>query len=222
MSTFDKVWEDVHRNRQWGKYPTIDVVKFVARNYYNAERSKVKILDLGCGAGANTWFLAKEGFDAYGIDGSETAIANAGSYLKTLGLTANFHVGDIAETPYENNYFDAIVECAVLFTNLVPGIRDILRECYRVLKVQGKIFSTGLYNPETTLFGKGKKIEDMTYTDIPGPPFEGLGRIHYFVREEIIELYTQAGFRNLQIDKTLYTEYGGELTLSYYNASGEK
>ena len=72
--TFDEIWEDIHKNKEWGRYPSEEVIRFVARNYYNQDRDKVKILDFGCGAGANTWFLAREGFDTYAFDGSKTAV----------------------------------------------------------------------------------------------------------------------------------------------------
>ena len=222
MSTFDEKWEEVHKKRQWGKYPNIDVVKFVARNFFNSERNVIKILDLGCGAGANTWFLAREGFSAYGIDGSKSAIENADSYLQSSNLNAKLHVGDISETPYGNDYFDAIIECGVLCANLKSGISVILDECHRILKPQGLIFSTHLFNPETSSYGKGTKLEDNTYTDIPVPPFEGIGRVHYFVRDEVSDLFEQASFDSLQIDKTTYTEFNGKVTISYYLAHGIK
>ena len=75
--TFDKAWEKVHREREWGKYPSEDIIRFVARNYYRENRTEIKILDIGCGQGANTWYLAKEGFQTYGFYGSESAINKA-------------------------------------------------------------------------------------------------------------------------------------------------
>lgn len=47
--SFDQTWEEIHKNQSWGKYPTEHVIRFIARNYYSQERSKIKILDFGCG-----------------------------------------------------------------------------------------------------------------------------------------------------------------------------
>ena len=91
MKSFSKEWEEIHRNQEWGKYPSEQLVRFIARNFYNKDRKNIKILDFGCGAGANTWFLAREGFDVYAFDGSESAVNRAKEYLNKDGY--NFCYG---------------------------------------------------------------------------------------------------------------------------------
>ena len=74
MKSFDTTWETIHATQEWGKYPAEPVIRFVARNYYNKVRITIKILDFCCGAGSNTWYLAREGFDVYAFDGSVSAV----------------------------------------------------------------------------------------------------------------------------------------------------
>ena len=64
-------WERNYINKRFNKYPYDEVVSFIFKNYNNATRNKTKILDLGCGGGNNSYFIAKEGFDLYAIDGSK-------------------------------------------------------------------------------------------------------------------------------------------------------
>ena len=70
-----EIWEDIFQNNEWGKYPSLAVVRFVARNFYKVpNRKDIRILELGCGTGANLWYCAREGFSVIGLDGSKTAI----------------------------------------------------------------------------------------------------------------------------------------------------
>src|SRR5580698_5080821 len=99
--TWDPVWEAIFRSKSWGKYPPEHVIRFVARSFFTAEdRSKVKLLEIGCGPGANVWFMAREGFSVCGIDGSATAIERATKRLATEGLMADLRVGDYAQLPW--------------------------------------------------------------------------------------------------------------------------
>ena len=69
-----KIWEETFVKKEWGKYPSIPLVKFIASNFYEvADRSHIRILEIGCGTGANIWFMAKEGFQVYGIDFSQSS-----------------------------------------------------------------------------------------------------------------------------------------------------
>ena len=62
------------------------------------------------GAGANTWFLAREGFDVYAFDGSKSAIGRVKTLLSKDNLTANLKVCDAIEMDYPNDYFDFAID----------------------------------------------------------------------------------------------------------------
>jgi SAM-dependent methyltransferase len=220
--TFNDIWENVHKNARWGRYPSEDVVRFVARNYYSKDRSSIKILDLGCGAGSNTWYLAREGFDVYAVDGSAAAVRKNLSYLDELGLRANVAVSDLAELKYGDGFFDVVIDSAAISANTVNAVAMILSETYRVLKTNGTLFSTGLFSYEATGFGDGKEIETGTYDNIGKGPLSNLGTVHFFTREEVVRLCTDAGFKDLSIDTLTRTERGGEVVVSYFMVSANK
>ena len=74
MKNNAQIWEERYNKRDVvNRYPHEDVIGFMLRNY-KADKDKVKVLDLGCGTGNNLVFLAKEGYDYYGIDYSHSAI----------------------------------------------------------------------------------------------------------------------------------------------------
>ena len=52
-----------------------------------------RVLDFGCGTGRHTVYLAKTGFNVYGFDWSENAVAVATKELSRQGLNASVVVG---------------------------------------------------------------------------------------------------------------------------------
>ena len=81
-STWDPGWEQIFSSREWGKYPPEHVIRFIARSFYGVpDRKEVRLLEPGCGPGANIWFMAREGFTVSGIDGSATSIKQADERL---------------------------------------------------------------------------------------------------------------------------------------------
>ena len=89
--SFDQRWQtDVYKkDLQINKYPFHQVVSKVL-HYFGKEkdRSKINILELGCGTANNIYFLAQEGFNATGLDGSEHAIELGRTFLDENGLNA--------------------------------------------------------------------------------------------------------------------------------------
>lgn len=223
IKTFDELWEQIHREQNWGKYPSEEVVRFVARNYYVfPKRGECRILDFGCGAGAISWFLAREGFKTFAFDGSKTAIEKALKRMNEENVKVKFSVTDASETHYESNYFDAVIDSAVIYANKVNDIELILSEIARILKPGGKIFSTGLFNIRTTGYGTGEKIEEGTYREVKIGPLAHRGTVHFFTYDEVMFLWNKAGFRNLKIDTLERTDAGGKYIVSYYLVEAQK
>ena len=222
MSTFDKKWEEVHNSRAWGAYPSEEVIRFIARNYYSKERENVKVVDLGCGQGANTWYIAKEKFDTYAFDGSASAIKAAKSLLEKHSVNAELIVSDASNTPYEDNFFDAAIDGALIYANTTDGIKSILKEVYRILKPNGKIFSTGLFTKNTSGYATGEKIEENTYRNVTEGTLQNIGTIHFFEKKEIEEIWDLCGFKDIKIDLIERTDYNGKHKISYYIAEATK
>ena len=141
---WDPVWEEVFSQYEWGKYPPEDIIRFVARNFYNApNRKDIKILEVGCGPGANLWYMAREGFTVYGIDGSETAIKRAKERLdqECPGWAGQLIVGDMITLPFNDEFFDAVVDNEAIYCNTIENSKSIYIELARVTKKGGKLFS---------------------------------------------------------------------------------
>ena len=197
--SWDPTWEEVFRARDWGQYPPEELIRFVARHFYSvSDRRQVKILEIGCGPGANIWYLAREGFDAYGIDGSETAIVKAERRLQEEGLKAHLQVGDIIflHDFYPALRFDGVIDVACLQHNRIHSVQTILDQVLTILKPNGKLFSmmvaAGSFGD-----GLGKEVEPGTFVDTREGPLHGMGLCHLFTLEEVQRLFGR--FSDVQI-----------------------
>lgn len=102
----------------------------------NGDISGKKILDLGCGLGYTSTWLARKGAIVTGVDISEVGIRKAKDLAKKMGLSIDFKVGNADELDYKNE-FD-IVFCKG-FLHHLPHVRKSL-ECYRkYLKKNGGV-----------------------------------------------------------------------------------
>ncbi len=100
------------------------------------------LLDIGCGNGQWIAFMKTLGWDVSGIDFDKDAIDHCAK--KNLKVRA----GDLIEQHYPNNFFDAITLSHVI--EHLPHPEATLKECYRILKPNGRIIVT---TPNAESFG---------------------------------------------------------------------
>lgn len=211
---WDPAWETVFRSHTWGKYPPERVIRFVALNFYGLPvHSEVKLLDIGCAAGACTWFVAREGFTASAIDGSLAAIEQAAERMHREGLTADLRVGDFGQLPWANSVFDGVVDNAALYTNTYADCRRTVREVHRVLKPGGRFLSCN-FTPRTWGFGLGDEVEPGGFTNITEGPLARKGFSLFMSRSQIESLYNV--FDEVIIDTETMTLGDGERTIELW------
>jgi len=125
------------------------------------------ILDVGCGIGGSTLYLAKK-FDAnaVGITLSPVQAKRAGERAAEQGIAlqafenfehsgapaVQFQVTDALDTPFADNSFDFI--WSMESGEHMPDKTGFLRECYRLLKPGGTfLMATWCHRPTDTLAG---------------------------------------------------------------------
>ena len=205
--TWDPVWETVFQSREWGKYPSERVIRYVAINFYNRwPRRAVRLLDLGCGPGASTWFMAREGFSVSGIDGSQTGVERAMRRLSAEGLTAELQVGDFTTLPWKDGWFDGVIDNAALYANSYKDCVRTVSEVRRVLKSGGSFLSCN-FTPQTWGYGLGREVETGGFTDIGEGPLAHKGFSLFMDRSQIEHLYQC--FEKVAIDTESMTIGGG-------------
>lgn len=103
---------------------------------------RAKVLDIGCGNGWISLLAAKEGHEVWGIDSPDEAIKEANHNAKEAGLLdlAHFQVGDALNLPYEDSFFDALVDRG-LFHYILPENRSkYLENILQVLKPKSLVY----------------------------------------------------------------------------------
>ena len=189
IGTWDPVWEDIFRKKSWGRYPPEHVIRFVAHTFSAIEdRSKIRLLEIGCGPGANIWFMAREGFSVSGIDGSHTAIQHADQRLAEEGLRADLRVGDFSELPWPDASFDGVVENVSLYCNPMAGITRALDEICRVLR-PGAPFLSSFFSDRTWGYGKGEMVEPDGFINLREGPLAHAGFCLFMNPKRVPEVF---------------------------------
>jgi len=205
--TWDPVWEKIFSSQEWGKYPQEHLVRFIARNFYSvSDRRVIRLLEIGCGPGANVWFMTREGFSVSGIDGSSTAIQRAKERLASEELVADLRVGDFTELPWPDATFDGIVENVSLGCNPISSIERALDEVNRVLR-PGAPFLSSFFSDKTWGYGEGEVTERDGFINLRDGPLAKGGFCLFLSRDRIPELFRR--FTDTNVERVSWT-LGGE------------
>lgn len=159
-----------------------------------------KVLDLGCGTGRHSLFLANNGFFVYAIDISKTGIEILKRNAKKQGLkNISYKLHNITKIPYPNNFFDALICVFAMGHGTLSDAKKTINEIYRVLKPKGMVVTEFMSIKDKT-YGKGKKIEKNTFIG----SMEGEEEIphHYFSKNELEVLFYK--FNKKKITATIY------------------
>ena len=188
------LWEKIMSQPQ-AKYPREDFVRFMARNYYHVpNRHLVNFLDLGCGAGANSLYLLKEGFPVDAIDRIQPSMT---------GLTAfpgfNFQRLDLTEWEPPTEKYDCALDNSTLCH--IEDAPKVVEKVWHSLKPNGKIFSVWPTN--------------FNRTDA----FIDKGFCRRLSAEQGDELFSNF---DTQVGRLSYTDFGSMRTLTYWLIEGTK
>jgi ubiquinone/menaquinone biosynthesis C-methylase UbiE len=143
------------------------------------------ILDIGCGRGLRSFYLARMGFRVIGIDYLPEIIAKDNEEAKNLGLgrDVRFVDADALDIPFTDEGFDGALNVGLLH-NLPPEEYSLFaREASRVLRPKGYLLNIS-HSKETVEFlaWHPKKSEEGTFTK------DGV-QFHFFTKEKIADIF---------------------------------
>ncbi|AQW86790.1 SAM-dependent methyltransferase [Campylobacter pinnipediorum subsp. caledonicus] len=195
-------WNDFLQDKKHhARYPESELVSFAFINF----PKNGNILDLYCGGGRHTKFLAENGFNTYACDVTTSGVEHTKNLLQESNLKADvkfIKAGD--DLPYNDNFFDGIVCYGALYYATKEEIEKSAYEFYRILKNGAKAYI------------KVRSIQDYRYTNsIKNSKYEiiineqdnkkqaykenGL-KCYYFDKEEALRIFSKT-FKNIQIDR---------------------
>jgi ubiquinone/menaquinone biosynthesis C-methylase UbiE len=137
-------WDQIYRKYPLGELgwelgkPRPILVDFVEKGLIN----KGKALDICCGAGTNTIYLAKKGFEVTGIDISPTAIEYARKKAEQANVKIDFRVQNFLELPFGDRAFDFVFDMGCFHHVTVGDRPTFIKGVHRVLKNGGDFMLT--------------------------------------------------------------------------------
>ena len=185
LKSYDPVWNDIYDSGNHPRSPYDFIASFVFRHVpKDKPRQDVKVLEIGCGSGSNLWFLALEGFNVSGIDGSESAIEAGRERLAEYQKSGDLRVGDFTALPFEDGEFDLVFDRGALTCCGTESMSQAITEVHRVLKSDGCFF----YNPiadSDTSYRSGEQGNDDVTVNIQDGDYQEVGQIRFVSRREI-------------------------------------
>jgi ubiquinone/menaquinone biosynthesis C-methylase UbiE len=198
-------WEKIYQKKGdlQGDFSVLPKIKKVVGVFQ--KKGYRKILDLACGTGRHTLYLAKRGFELYATDMAATGINMAREKAEALGLhNIHFQVHDMRSIPFADNFFDAVICTLAIHHGTVAQIQRTVSEIHRVLK-QGGAVITDMPSVTTEGVGIGKEIEKNTYFLVHADMEDDVAH-HYTTREEVKHFFRD--FRQVSIRLMTYNYTG--------------
>lgn len=195
--SFSHEWEARYlRIGGMSQWPWSDLVSHCKR-HLRGQTSGLKVLELGCAAGANIPFFLSLGMDYHGIEGSESMVTDL---LKRFPqLRGKVVAGDFTrEIPFPGP-FPLIVDRSSLTHNPTADIRRCLALAAERMPPGGKYIGIDWFSIEHSDFPLGVACDDaFTRRQFPSGLFQGVGKVHFSDREHLADLFRDFTLESLE------------------------
>jgi SAM-dependent methyltransferase len=183
MTGWQKLWQDPEIAKRWSETPPLPEVVEMANRLEGEGRKRV--LDIGCGVGRHTIYLATRGFEVTATDNAPNAIASCKDILEKAGVKAEVLELDMREMPFPDGHFDGVVSSHVIHHGRVEVIASIIGSITRKLSPRG-YFVWAMPTPDHFDCGLGEEIELGTW--VSEEHREGPVPHHFCTEEEVYRL----------------------------------
>ncbi len=183
MNDDKEIFEEIYKNGAvWTEtQPPQELIELID----SKKITPCKTLDMGCGEGFYSIYLASQGFDVTGIDISGNAINLAKENAKKQNAQVKFLQMDALDLDKLDEKFDFVLEWAVLHHIMPEDRKKYVENIKKILNKGGKYFSI-CFNLENPDFGmKGKKLRILP----EGTAMPAGTKLYYSSLEEVKKLF---------------------------------
>ena len=201
-----KQMEDIYRSMPVDKIPwnrpeppqiLVDAVE--------SDRIKpCKAVDLGCGAGNHSIWLAKKGFNVTGIDISSEAIKIAKKQAEAAEADCRFLMRDLLGDMSEfNQTFDFALDWELLHHVFPDDRPKYIENVHEILKSGGTFFLLGFSEKDPSFGGEGKFRKTF------------IGTVLYFSSEDELRALFEPHFNILEMETIeIPGKYGSHMAIA--------
>jgi ubiquinone/menaquinone biosynthesis C-methylase UbiE len=181
---------------------------------FNDAKGK-RLLEIGVGQGTDLAMFAKHGAVCTGIDLCAEHLRISRRRFHLYNLECRFVLGDAEVLPFDDNTFDIVYSYGVI--HHTPDIEAAAREIYRVVRRGGEtrimvyakysefnlyVLLKGLIGLDFLRYGYAATISHYC----EGTAWENPVPVSRFSKREVQRIFSQAGFKCIQISKYLLTQ----------------
>ena len=202
---FSTEWERCYLdNTQMSVWPWSDVVSLVHRYCNGLISGSGRVLELGCGAGANIPFFQALGVDYFAVEGSPAIVKQL--HQRYPDFIDQISVGDFTVVQPFKGAFDLVIDRAAITHNSFTAIKDTL-ESVLVSLIPGGIFigSDWFSTKHSDYFGGEMSVDKYTRNHYTKGQFIGVGGVHFSDEHHLKELFSQ--FEILLMEEKIIKQY---------------
>lgn len=194
---FSNEWDQIYkRNEHDSVWPWSDLVGYVMRHARPKDKT-FRVLELGCGAGANIPFFLALGADYFAIEGSPTMVERL--HRRHPSLQERIVAGDFTlELPFDG-LFDLVVDRGSLTHNATCDIVRCLAAIHSKLKPGGIFIGIDWFSTSHPDYLAGPEIVDeFTRSGFQSGRLSGTGRVHFSDESHLRDLFRAFQFIALE------------------------
>jgi tellurite methyltransferase len=137
-TNWDAYWENESNRDYWLK-PDKSVIDFIS----TLDSYKIKdVLDLGCGIGRHTLYLAESGYNVTAMDSSQEALTLLKERINNKDDKVNIIKGDYLRDLFPKGSFDAVIAYNVIFHGSKNTYITAINLIYEWLRPGGLFYFT--------------------------------------------------------------------------------